>query len=254
MQSQPWSMFRKSRTILIIVIVFGSLYIGYRYYWRVMEYIHKTLFDHRNSQSKIDTVEGIERVLGSLKTASYEDLPSDYKASTWSDDPNYAPLLKGKQFYVIDRNDFFKKVVGDFRIVDFIAKDRYYRNAICNQRESYYWLMDKKLLLKLLDLQDVLELSGYNRNGFGITNGHRHPKYNSKIGGASKSCHIKGQALDIVVFDVNGNGRYEPKDKEIILKLLDQQIIKDKGGIGRYPGTRAVHFDVRGYKARWDSY
>jgi hypothetical protein len=39
-----------------------------------------------------------------------------------------------------------------------------------------------------------------------------------------------------------------------VLDLLEKEIIKSSGGIGRYPGTRAVHFDVRGYKARWDSY
>lgn len=44
------------------------------------------------------------------------------------------------------------------------------------------------------------------------------------------------------------------EDKQIVLDFLDKEIIGNKGGIGLYPGTKAVHFDVRGHRARWNSY
>ena len=34
-----------------------------------------------------------------------------------------------------------------------------------------------------------------------------------------------------------------------VLGLFDE--FKDKGGIGKYPWSRTVHFDVRGHRARW---
>jgi len=42
--------------------------------------------------------------------------------------------------------------------------------------------------------------------------------------------------------------------KKIILDILENKVIGDQGGIGRYPGTMSVHFDVRGFKARWDKH
>ena len=63
---------------------------------------------------------------------------------------------------------------------------------------------------------------------------------------------IVGEALDLRINDINDDGRRTQADKQIVLDLLEQHIIKDKGGIGKYPGTMSVHFDVRGYKARWD--
>ncbi len=44
------------------------------------------------------------------------------------------------------------------------------------------------------------------------------------------------------------------EQKEIVIDLLETKVIKNKGGIGKYPGTKIVHMDVRGYRARWDTY
>lgn len=44
------------------------------------------------------------------------------------------------------------------------------------------------------------------------------------------------------------------EDKQIVLDFLDKEIIGNKGGIGLSPGTKAVHFDVRGHRATWNSY
>jgi uncharacterized protein YcbK (DUF882 family) len=38
------------------------------------------------------------------------------------------------------------------------------------------------------------------------------------------------------------------------LDLLENEIIKNDGGIGLYPGTDRVHYDIRGTRARWNSY
>jgi len=36
--------------------------------------------------------------------------------------------------------------------------------------------------------------------------------------------------------------------------LLDKKIIRNEGGVGLYPNSSSVHFDVRGRRARWKSY
>jgi uncharacterized protein YcbK (DUF882 family) len=80
----------------------------------------------------------------------------------------------------------------------------------------------------------------------------------SVLGGASiKSHHLKGEAIDIVVLDVNSDGEKNAQDVEIVYNILDKKIIGNKGGIGTYKtendffSRQMVHFDCRGTKARW---
>ena len=80
----------------------------------------------------------------------------------------------------------------------------------------------------------------------------------SKIGGAaSNSKHKKGQAMDLIVFDVNNDGKSDAQDVTIVYKILDKKIIDKKGGIGTYKkesgffNKQMIHFDCRGSRARW---
>lgn len=101
---------------------------------------------------------------------------------------------------------------------------------------------------------------GY-RPSFYVVSGKRHQWHNDLLvefgGAASKSRHLKGEAIDLIVLDVNRDGSINAKDVDIIYKLLNEKIIKDKGGIGTYKkdktlfGKQMIHFDCRGYKARW---
>jgi uncharacterized protein YcbK (DUF882 family) len=58
--------------------------------------------------------------------------------------------------------------------------------------------------------------------------------------------------VDIEIGDVDKNGKINKADKKIVLDLLENQIIGNQGGVGRYPWSQTVHFDVRGWYARWD--
>ena len=57
------------------------------------------------------------------------------------------------------------------------------------------------------------------------------------------------------VGDLNRDGVADLKDKTIVLNLLKKKVIKNSGGIGQYPqhSETAVHMDVRGWRARWDT-
>lgn len=233
--------------LIIIVIAIST-------HWRVKEYYFRYLYDLEHPPKTINSKAEIDAILRSFKTIKYQDLDKEYIKYTKSREAKYETLLNQKTYFVIGRNDFFKYLAGNFRIVDFIAKDKYYRKSLSNASANYLWLMDKNLLYKILELMHELEKEGYNKKAFGITNGHRHPRYNERIGGAKLSRHIMGEAIDIRIYDIDLNGKYEKKDKDIVLNILEHKVIKEDGGIGRYPNTRAIHFDVRGYRARWDSY
>ncbi len=74
----------------------------------------------------------------------------------------------------------------------------------------------------------------------------------------SNSTHKSGQAIDIIVLDINDDGKSDAKDVDIVHWILDKQIIKDKGGLGTYKheggffNRQMVHFDCRDIKARWN--
>jgi len=76
-----------------------------------------------------------------------------------------------------------------------------------------------------------------------ITSGYRPAEHNAKIGGATKSRHITGEAAD---FKIEG---YTPKQVAAIIEKLIAAGKMEQGGLGTY--STWVHYDVRGTAARW---
>jgi len=243
---------RKALLIVGLLVIVAILFLLSN--WRIKEKIYQYKFDARNSQKNIARSIEIDNVLSKFKQVDYQELDEEYKKFTKSNIGKYEKMLVDKKYYQLTRDDFFRFIVDDIRINEFLPKDKYYKKCLSDKSETYNWLMDKRLLKKLLELQILLASKGYNKKGFSITNGYRHPKENERVGGAKLSRHISGEAIDIWINDIDKSGKFEKKDKEIVLDLLEKEVIKSEGGIGKYPGTRSVHFDVRGYRARWDSY
>lgn len=79
-----------------------------------------------------------------------------------------------------------------------------------------------------------------------IISGYRSPEYNTKIKGAKRSQHMSARAADIIV-----PGMTSLEVRDIIIQLIKEGKMV-KGGVGIYPTF--VHYDVRGYNARWGSY
>ena len=69
-----------------------------------------------------------------------------------------------------------------------------------------------------------------------ITSGYRPAELNAKVGGASKSRHITGQAAD---FKIEG---YTPKQVAAIIEKLIAAGKMKQGGIGTY--STWVHYDT----------
>ena len=220
----------------------------------LQENFYEWQYDKTSGQVVVHSKKGISDLLSTLPNLPFSSLDKDYLIQTKYKSKKYKSLVSDANFLIIKGKDIFKFVVGDFRIKDFLPRDDYYYENLRNLEmgKEVYWLIDKKLLFKLLELQNALSKNGYNEKGFSIVNGYRHPAYNEKVGGAKRSRHLLGQALDLQIGDINNDGRANQKDKSIVLDLLENEVIGNEGGIGKYPGTMSVHFDVRGFKARWD--
>lgn len=121
--------------------------------------------------------------------------------------------------------------------------------------------VNKKSKEYLAELEEIIIKEKYSPNYF-VISGRRWKVDNyilSKFGGAAKnSVHKKGQAIDIIILDINKDGISNYKDVDIVYKILDKKIIKNKGGLGSYKNEsgffnkQMIHFDSRGKKARWN--
>lgn len=120
---------------------------------------------------------------------------------------------------------------------------------------------DKRTLAFYKELKVELKQRGYSPSIF-IFCAKRPKWYNNFLvavsnGAAPKSRHLVGEALDIIVLDVNNDGKINAKDVDIVFSIVDKEIVKNKGGVGTYKNLNGffsrqmVHFDCRGYKARW---
>ncbi|MCT4665605.1 MAG: D-Ala-D-Ala carboxypeptidase family metallohydrolase [Flavobacteriales bacterium] len=94
-------------------------------------------------------------------------------------------------------------------------------------------------------MANILEIvRSYFNQPIRINSAYRSPEHNRKIGGVRNSFHTKGMAVDITIKNKT------PKQVTKGIKHLIRLGAIPQGGIGLYNGF--VHYDFRGYKARWD--
>lgn len=237
-----------------LLALFTSISVLYFSNQWVRNKIEIMYFDTFYDSPYIESKAAIKAILADFKAIPLKKLPTEYLKTTQLLDPKFRKLVSKQQFYILQKKDTYRKICGNIRIHDLVAKDSIYQSHFFFSETAIYWGIDQDILFKILALQDALTANGYNRNAFKITHGHRHPSFNQQVGGTSKSRHIAGEAVDMVIGDINNDGKYSKADKAIVLELCEKEIIGNTGGIGRYPDTRTVHIDVRGYQARWDSY
>ena len=109
------------------------------------------------------------------------------------------------------------------------------------------------------ELKAELIAQGYEANLI-IISSKRAKWFNNiltKFGAARNSQHLDGNAIDILVMDVNSDRKKNGEDVDIVYNILNDKIIKNNGGIGTYKNEKRiwnrqmVHFDCRGHRARW---
>jgi hypothetical protein len=215
--------------------------------------ICRNSYDYNTKQKPVTSHSQLDSILSFLPSITAPLLPKDYCKLSQA---NSIFDAENKQYYVIEGTAIFQYIVGHFRIEDLLSKDTFYRTNIDSLPHGIkqYWLMDKEELHKFLDLILILRSKGYNDSALTINHGHRNPAYNTKVGGVAHSYHLQGKAIDIKIGDINRDGKADSSDKSLVLSILENEVIGDKGGIGLYPNTDILHFDVRGYKARWNQH
>ncbi|MEM6804116.1 MAG: D-Ala-D-Ala carboxypeptidase family metallohydrolase [Bacteroidota bacterium] len=246
---------RKHYFLFFLLLSFSVALLFVWNYWWTREWIEMYRYDRSHQEKAIETRAEIDAVLNSFTHIPFAKLPAEYKVESHSDQAPFKKMLLAKSYYRIKGKDIYRKIIGDHRIKDLLSKDAFYKKHILAGEESeLYLLVDKKLLYCFLELKAELKNKGFDSEAYVLKSVHRHPQKNKEVGGASRSRHILGEALDISIKDINRDGRTNGDDKQIVLDILDKKVIGNKGGIGLYPNTQSVHFDVRGKRARWNTY
>jgi uncharacterized protein YcbK (DUF882 family) len=117
-------------------------------------------------------------------------------------------------------------------------------NFSLNEFNKRNFTVPVEVLQNLIELAKNLQvLRDEVKKPIKITSGYRPAEHNAKIGGATKSRHITGEAAD---FKIEG---YTPKQVAAIIEKLIAAGKMKQGGLGTY--STWVHYDVRGTAARW---
>ncbi|PLW94343.1 MAG: hypothetical protein C0592_03030 [Marinilabiliales bacterium] len=199
---------------------------------------------------EISSYEAIDSMYNSFEKLTYSELPKNYIKYVGLDG-KYVATHSHREFIIVKPQDLFKNLVGHFPVWRFLARDDYFFARRKLEGNTQILLLDKTLLYRILDFILELEERGLNSKGFYVRESFRHPTWNDERGGAYQSQHIFGRAADLIILDINDDGIVNADDKDIALEIFEK-IIGSTGGIGKYPGTKTIHIDVRGYRARWD--
>jgi hypothetical protein len=150
-----------------------------------------------------------------------------------------------------------------FRLRNFLTKDQF---GVWPK----YLALDLRLIDKLELVMQELNAMGVRTEHMAVMSGFRTPAYNlqgvGEGGRALLSRHTYGDASDVWVDndrdgymdDLNGDGRRDTGDVQVILRAVDrveQRHPELVGGAGVYRDNGAhgpfIHIDARGYRSRW---
>ena len=128
-----------------------------------------------------------------------------------------------------------------------------------------YVAFNTALLEQLELVQKVLKDSGWPGERIQLQSAFRTPRHNRRVGGASRSRHIYGDAADLIadadndgrMDDLNGNGRTDRGDVDwLIARVQRSGVPIEIGGFGSYetdgPAGAFLHIDARGRAADWE--
>lgn len=143
------------------------------------------------------------------------------------------------------------RVSQHYNLKDFQGKD----NAVGGRK---YLFLDSRLVEKLERLIVALDAQPHRQKKIPLMSAYRSPYLNRAIGNTtSLSRHTYGDAADMIVQDLNRDGRTDGKDARLLFAAvakLDHETDLIGGG-AIYPPNGAhgyfVHTDTRGSIARW---
>lgn len=240
---------------------FYLFFLGVTYYmlW-IFDPVLGSIYDVMSSQNPRLTYQDIDLQLQQLNPTVFKNLSPEIQARFSTEEEKECYQKKKHSMYddfVVYQIPWFKRyqyAVADYRFRDFMSGSEFFINTsgIPHLAKTQYLILDKKLLYKILDLHLALKNKGLEADQIGINSGFRTPFYNEAVGGKVCSRHQMGDAVDIYVYDINNDFHANETDTQIIFDLLEKEVIAAEGGLGKYSwSTQVLHFDTRGYRARW---
>ena len=118
---------------------------------------------------------------------------------------------------------------------------------------------NKEVRYKLSLIDKELKTQGYRRWYF-LSSGKRSKWYNDFLKTVKNSQHLKGNAIDIIVFDIDGDWLFNEKDISILERInanVEKNHPRLTGAFGTYRKEfgiyfNMVHLDTRGKRVRYD--
>jgi hypothetical protein len=116
-----------------------------------------------------------------------------------------------------------------------------------------------KIKLKVQLVKQSLVDAGYNPRWFTISE-KRNKYFNALLpNSAKKSHHLHGNAIDVYVIDIDGDGVFTQEDLDIVkrhTKRVERRNPSLRGAFGTYTSKRLakhmIHFDTRGYSTSYN--
>ena len=116
-----------------------------------------------------------------------------------------------------------------------------------------------KIKLKVKLVKESLVNAGYNPRWFTIS--EKRNKYFNRLlpNSAKKSHHLHGNAIDVYVIDIDGDGKFTQTDLDIVkvhTKRVERRNPSLRGAFGTYTSKsiakHMIHFYTRGYSTSYN--
>lgn len=120
----------------------------------------------------------------------------------------------------------------------------------------FFYPANSNVRKKLEMIEDEVAKRGYHTKWI-IISGKRSVFYNNLLSNSAKnSNHIRGNAIDILVYDIDGNGKFDKKDISILMSandFVEKNYPKYSGSFGTYTSKgfftkHMIHIEVTGRK------
>lgn len=147
---------------------------------------------------------------------------------------------------------WFFRIILSILVIGILIFFLYCNNLSLANKQTVVYYRALKIALKEKGYRPRLLVISTKRISF-------HNKIQVSLSGAAiKSRHLSGEAIDFLVFDVNRDGKSNAADVNIVSRILEEEILKGKGGIGTYKNESSfidrqmIHIDCRTEKSRWE--
>lgn len=233
--------------LFVATILIGLYLIG-------PHFLQEKFYDATNNNPIIENYSKSKIVLEQYPSVSFNALPNEESTRMKTAQKNYESLLQSLRFYKIPAKDVYRKLLRNIRISQLCSKEQLPTYPLLSRNGYVYLCLDDEIIKAYFHLTKELKFSKWNPDALKINSGYRSPSHNDHVSGARNSMHLYGKALDLRIGDINNDHLTNMQDKNLVYYIMDKKVIRNKGGLGFYPGTMILHMDTRGKQARWQYY